>query len=98
MRKAYQEYVNKFNLFDFQAENNIDNVPNSKKPTITKRLWQYIKAKRKDSIGIPILKTNGVEITDPKLRAGVLNTRYTMVFTNENPILSTIGQSEIPDV
>ena len=63
MRKAHQEYIN--NLFDFQSEDNINNVSNNDKPSTTKRRWQYVKAKRKDSIGIPILKSNGVYITDP---------------------------------
>ena len=55
MRKAHQEYIN--NLFDFQTEDNIDNASNNVKAAIFKRLWQYVKAKRKDSIGIPILKS-----------------------------------------
>ena len=55
MRKAHQEYIN--NLFDFQTEDNIDNASNNVKAAIIKRLWQYVKAKRKDSIGIPILKS-----------------------------------------
>ena len=97
MRKAHQEYIN--NLFDFQTEDNIDNASNNVKAAcIIKRLWQYVKAKHKDSIGIPILKSNGVDIADPKLKAQVLNTQYNRVFTNENPILPTIGQSEFPDM
>ena len=70
----------------------------SRLPCIIKRLWQYVKAKHKDSIGIPILKSNGVDIADPKLKAQVLNKQYNRVFTNENPILPTIGQSELPDM
>jgi len=49
-------------------------------------------------VGIPILKPNGVEITDPNLYAEVLNAQYTWVFTNENPILPIVGQSEFPDM
>ena len=70
MRKAHEKNIN--NLFDFQAEDNIGNVSNNEKPAITKRFWQDARAKRKDSISIPILKSNGVEITDPKLKEEVV--------------------------
>ena len=70
MRKAHEKNIN--NLFDFQAEDNIGNVSNNEKPAITKRFWQDVRAKRKDSISIPILKSNGVEITDPKLKGEVV--------------------------
>ena len=70
MRKAHNKNIN--NLFDFQAEDNIGNVSNNEKPAITKRFWQDVRAKRKDSISIPILKSNGVEITDPKLKEEVV--------------------------
>ena len=70
MRKAHKKNIN--NLSDFQAEDNIGNVSNNEKPAITKRFWQDVRAKRKDSISIPILKSNGVEITDPKLKEEVV--------------------------
>ena len=50
------------------------------KPSITKRFWQYIKAKHKDSSGIPILKSDGKEVTDSKQKADILNKQYNSVF------------------
>ena len=47
-----------------------------------------------------ILKSNGVEITDSnyKLKADVLNAQYTGVFACEDPILPTLGHSDILDI
>ena len=50
------------------------------KLSITKRFWQYIKAKHKDSSGIPILKSDGKEVTDSKQKADILNKQYNSVF------------------
>ena len=46
---------------------------------------------------MPILKRNGLE-TDPKLKARILNAEYTRVFTNETPVLPTVGHKEFPDM
>ena len=73
MQKAHQNYINK--LLDIG-----DEVPGENtKPSITKRFWQYIKAQRKDSSGIPILKSDGKEITDSKQKADILNKQYNSI-------------------
>ena len=65
-RKAHRNCINK--LLDIG-----DDVPGENtKPSISKRFWQYIKAKRKDSSGIPILKSDRKEITDSKQKADIL--------------------------
>ena len=53
-----------------------DVIEENAKPNITKRFWQYIKAKRKDSFGISVLKSDGKEITDPKRKADILNNQH----------------------
>ena len=85
MRKAHEENIN--NLFDFHAEDNIDNVSTNEKPSITKRFKKYARTKGKDSISTPILKSDGVEITDPKLKEGVLNAQYTRPRFLESPLI-----------
>lgn len=70
MRKAHNKNIN--NLFDFQAEDNIGNVSNNEKLNVLPATLGDGRAKRKDSISIPILKSNGVEITDPKLKEEVV--------------------------
>ena len=92
MRKAHRNYIN--NLLDIGDDVTSENT----KPSITKRFWQYIKAKRKDSSGIPILKSDGKEVTDSKQKAEILNKQYNSVFIEENPILPTLGYSDIPDM
>ena len=74
MRKAHQNCMNKLLEVDYD-------VPGENtKRSITKRFWQYIKAKRKDSSGIPILKSDRKEITDSKQKADILNKQYNSVF------------------
>ena len=85
----HQNYIN--NLLDI----NDDVVSENTKPSITKHFWQYIKAKSKDSSGIPILKSNRKEVTDSKQKADILNNQYNSVFTDENPVLPTLGYSQI---
>lgn len=51
MRKAHEENIS--NLFDFQAEDNIDNVSNIEKPAIIKRFWQYVRAKARTRLAQP---------------------------------------------
>ena len=67
IRKAHQNYINK--LLDIGDDVTCENT----KPSITKRFWQYIKAKCKDFSGIPILKFDGKEVTDSKRKAYILN-------------------------
>ena len=69
MRKAHNKNIN--NLFDFQAEDNIGNVSNNEKPNVLPETLGDGRAKRKDSISIPIL-SNGVEIRDAKLKEEVV--------------------------
>ena len=38
------------------------------------------------------------EIADSKQKADILNKQYNSVFTDENPILPTLGYSDIPDM
>ena len=65
---------------------------------MTKRFWQYIKAKRKDSSGIHTLKSDRKEVNDSKQKAYILNKQYNSVFTDENPVLPALGCSDIPDM
>ena len=83
MRKVHQNYINK--LLDFGG----DVLSENTKSSLTKRFWQYIKAKRKDSSGIPILKSDGKEITDSKQKADILNKQYNRIFTDKNPTYIT---------
>ena len=55
MRKAHNKNIN--NLFDFQAEDNIGNVSNNEKLNVLPATLGDGRAKRKDSISIPILKS-----------------------------------------
>ena len=62
------------------------------------RFWRYIKAKRKDQSGIPVLRANGKDITDPEEKANILNDHYESVFTTESPTLPNLDTRDIPDM
>ena len=65
---------------------------------MTKRFWQYIKAKRRDQTGISTLKSNDMEFTDPKQKAEIPSSHFGTVFTDEGPVLPSMPPSEIPDM
>ena len=69
------------------------------KAGVTKRFWQYsIKAKRRDSAGIAILKSHDKEFTKPKEKADILNEQYGSVFTLEVPVLPQVPDNPYPDM
>ena len=94
MEAAHQAYIN--GLLDL--DNNCDSDRDCKSVGLTKRFWQYIKAKRRDSSGISILKSNGKEFTNPKEKADILNNHYNSVFADEKPTLPTLPMSNFPDM
>ena len=49
-----------------------------------KRLWSYIKSKRKDQCGIPSLEKDNQTITDSFCKASILNDQFQSVFTDTN--------------
>ena len=93
LQLAHQQYVN--NLLDIDE---VDPVHGHAKAGITKRFWQYIKAKRRDPAGIAILKSYGKEFTKPKEKADILNEQYGSVFTLEDPVLPQLPDSRYPDI
>ena len=94
LRQSHQQYIN--GLLDLKSG---DCDPDTtSKAGITRRFWRYIKAKRRDPIGISALKVGDQEITDPQQKADILNIQYSAVFTQENPLLPTLPDSIIPDM
>ena len=67
LRRSYWQYVG--GLFgEDQGENS--------KPCL-KGFWTYVKHQRSTSVGIPALKSQGRLMTDPRLKAEVLNNQFT---------------------
>ena len=94
LQLPHQQYVN--NLLHIDEA---DPVHGHSKAGITKRFWQYIKAKRRDSAGIAILKSHGKEFTKPKKKADILNEqRVDSVFTLEDPVPPQLHDSPYPDM
>lgn len=88
LQLAHQQRVN--NLLDIDEA---DTVHDHAKASVTKRSWQYIKVKRRDSAGIAILKSHGKEFTKPKEKADILNEQYHSVFTLEDLVLPRLPDS-----
>ena len=77
LQLPHQQYVN--NLLDIDEA---DPVHDHAKAGLTKRFWQYIKAKRRGSAGIAILKSYGKEFTKPKKKADILNEKGRTVYSH----------------
>ena len=72
-RKAHDSYIlTLINSDDGGCSNN------------NKRLWSYIKSKRKDQCGIPSLEKDNQTITDGFCKASILNDQSQSVFTDTN--------------
>ena len=72
-RKAHDSYISTLiNSDDSGCSNN------------NKRLWNYIKSKRKDQCGIPSLEKDNQTITDGFCKASILNDQFQSVFTDTN--------------
>ena len=72
-RKAHDSYVSNLISSDDAGYNNNN-----------KRLWSYIKSKRKDQCGIPSLEKDSQTIADSFSKATILNNQFQSVFTDAN--------------
>ena len=70
LKESYWKYIN--NILDPQNDNN------------HKKLWKFLKSKKKDNNSIPTLKVDGEEISETEQKADIMNKYFTTVFTKEN--------------
>ena len=72
----------------------------SKKPTMGKKFWQYIKSRKKDTINIAaLINSSGEEVIDSKGKVDILNQQCDSVFTDENMLeIPELSDSSIPDI
>jgi len=87
-RKAHDSYVsNLISSDDANCNNN------------NKRLWSYIKSKRKDQCGIPSLEKDNQTITDSFCKATILNNQFQSVFTDANSTPTvTLKENAFPHI
>ena len=67
--------------------------------TNPKRFWSFIKANKRENIGIPTLRVNDRPITDDRDKANALNNQFTSVFTSERypiPVIYPSLYSSMP--
>ncbi|XP_077978226.1 uncharacterized protein LOC144433741 [Glandiceps talaboti] len=83
MRKLRQEHINTIGQ-SLQTDN-------------TKPFWNYIKALRRDVIGVSPLSSMGRIASSAKEKAEILNNQFCSVFTNEDlTCIPNLGISKIP--
>ena len=64
-----------------------------------KMFWEYIKSRKKDSIGIQVLKSNNHLGTDDKSKAEILAKQFHSVFTTEElPSLPDSRYADMEDI
>ena len=56
----------------------------TRKPTITKRFWTYIRSKRQDNVGVTPLVINDDVVSDSREKASLLSNYFKSVFTKED--------------
>ena len=67
--------------------------------TNPKRFWSFIKANKRENIGIPTLRVNEKPITNDRDKANALNNQFSSVFTSERypiPVIDHSLYSSIP--
>ena len=74
--KSHDEYIK--GILD------ADGKDNGSKFKISKKCWSYVRTKRRDTTGIPVLKVDGKEITAGREKAEALSKQYDCIFTNED--------------
>ena len=84
---------------------NDDTNLETRKPTMTKRFWTYIRSKRQDNVGVAPLEINDDAVSDSREKANfsnLLSNYFKSVFTKEEPKNmtpeATSPNSDIPPI
>ena len=67
--------------------------------TNPKRFWSFIKANKRENIGIPTLRVDDKPITNDRDKANAINNKFTSVFTSERypiPLIDPSLYSSMP--
>ena len=64
---------------------NDDTNLETRKPTMTKRFWTYIRSKRQDNVGVAPLEINDDAVSDSREKANLVSNYFKSVFTKEDP-------------
>ena len=87
-------------LLDLLKTDDID--LETRKPTITKRFWTYIRSKRQDNVGVTPLVINDDVVSDSREKANLLSNYFKSVFTKEDlqnmPPEATSPYADIPPI
>jgi hypothetical protein len=69
---------------------------------IGKKYWKYVKARKRETVGVSTLKVNGETIENSKGKAEALNEQFKSVFTKEDldnfPQIDDSGTPDIPNL
>ncbi|XP_072046463.1 uncharacterized protein [Amphiura filiformis] len=84
MKKSHEKYVGRI------LDNSLKETP--------KKFWSYISSLKKDTNGIPTLKTDNGPAIDSKMKANGLNEQYQSVFTSHIPKETTNCYPPMPNI
>ena len=62
---------------------NDDTNLETRKPTMTKRFWTYIRSKRQDNVGVAPLEINDDAVSDSREKANLLSNYFKSVFKED---------------
>ena len=71
LSEAHDDYIS-----DILDLGSLDEQGTQPKPTTGKKFWSYIRAQKKDTVGIPLLKVGQRDITESVKKAEVLSNQY----------------------
>ena len=75
----------------------VSNMVNPRLDPNHKRLWSYIKSRRKDQVSIPSLQVGDLSYNNSSQKASILNKQFSSVFNNEDTTtVPNLGDSPYP--
>ena len=91
LRQAYWDYTEE--VLNLNQDPDSIEAPSGK----SKKLWSFIKSKRKDPCSVAPLKSrDGVQVSDAKGKAQILNEQYTSVFNPLDSQAPEVGLTDHP--
>ena len=92
LKNEHNKYIE--NMFEHEQSEHL-----KEQRTISKKIWSYIKGRRRENTAISVLKEGDQETSDQREMANILNRQYESVFTDESSsTMPDKGESTIPDM
>ena len=99
--KAHRKFI--FDMLEVNGTTSNNTTTNQQDNyRIGKKYWKYVKARKRETVGVSTLKVNGETIENSKGKADALNEQFKSVFTKEDldnfPQIDDSGTPDIPNL